>query len=221
MIKMHIFDMDHTLIEADCDVTWKEFLVSEKIAPPEALIEADKFFDDYNRGCMDQDKFNAFQLREFIGKTESEMAEISEAHFKKMILPNIRPMAEKQVEKVLAENLPCAILTSTNKVIARPVAEYFGIPELYGTALELVNGRYTGQISGTYCAGSGKCTILGQICAEKKISASDVAAYGDSVNDAPLLGAVGYPFAVSPSKKLLETAQQNNWTILDWRLDKI
>ena len=221
MISMHIFDMDHTLIEADCDVTWKEFLVSEKIAPPEALIEADKFFDDYNRGCMDQNKFNDFQLREFINRTEAEMAEISAAHFKKMILPNIRPLAEKQISEVLSKNLPCAILTSTNSVIARPVAEYFGIKELYGTLLELENGRYTGKISGTYCAGEGKCTVLKQICAGKNISPTDVAAYGDSVNDAPLLKAVGHPFAVSPSEKLRQIAEQNNWTILDWRLDKI
>ena len=213
--------MDHTLIEADCDVTWKEFLVAEKIAPPEALDEAERFFSDYNRGCLDQNAFNAFQLREFTGRTESEMAEISAAHFKKMILPNIRPLAMKQVARVLSEKLPCAIITSTNSVIARPVAEYFGIPELYGTVLEVENGRYTGKISGTYCAGTGKCTILQKICAEKNISASNVAAYGDSINDAPLLETVGYPFAVSPSEKLRQLALQNNWTILDWRLDKI
>ena len=43
MVLLHIFDMDHTLIEADCDVTWKQFLVSEGLAPASALAEADRF----------------------------------------------------------------------------------------------------------------------------------------------------------------------------------
>ena len=49
-IKIHFFDMDHTLINNDCDVSWKEFLTEEKIAPSNAMEIADKFFDDYNRG---------------------------------------------------------------------------------------------------------------------------------------------------------------------------
>ena len=73
MADLHIFDMDHTLIESDCDVTWKEFLVAERLAPESDLREAERFFDQYNRGCMDQDEFNAFQLREFIGRTPGEM----------------------------------------------------------------------------------------------------------------------------------------------------
>ena len=38
-LKAHFFDMDHTLINADCDVTWKEFMVAEKQAPESDLAE--------------------------------------------------------------------------------------------------------------------------------------------------------------------------------------
>ena len=42
-IKIHFFDMDHTLINNDCDVSWKEFLTEEKIAPSNAMEIADNF----------------------------------------------------------------------------------------------------------------------------------------------------------------------------------
>ena len=35
--EFYFFDMDHTLIDNDCDVSWKDFMVAEKLAPPEAL----------------------------------------------------------------------------------------------------------------------------------------------------------------------------------------
>ena len=113
MVLLHIFDMDHTLIEADCDVTWKQFLVAEGLAPASALAEADRFFEQYNQGCLDHDEFNAFQLREIAGLSQGEMAEISRKHFEKMILPNIRPAAEKYVRSCQSDGVPCVILSST------------------------------------------------------------------------------------------------------------
>lgn len=218
MIKLHIFDMDHTLIEADCDVTWKQFLVSEGLAPASALAEADRFFDQYNAGCLDQDEFNAFQLREFAGRTREEMAEISRRHFEKMIRPNIRSAAEKLVRSLLDSDVPCAILSSTNRELVAPVAEYFGITDFNGTVLEMLDGRFTGKIApGEFFAGAGKVMVLNRLCEKYAVTPNEVAAYGDSINDAKLLAAVGHPHAVSPSAALRTLAEANKWRILEWR----
>ncbi|MBR2345665.1 MAG: HAD-IB family hydrolase [Lentisphaeria bacterium] len=217
MVLLHIFDMDHTLIEADCDVTWKQFLVSEGLAPASALAEADRFFDQYNRGCLDHDEFNAFQLREIAGLGLEEMADISRRHFEKMILPNIRPAAEAYVKSCQASGIPCVILSSTNAMLVAPVAHYLGITEFYGSPLEMYNGRFTGKIAGGLFAGEGKVGVMKQLCAKYALTPASVAAYGDSINDAKLLAAVGTACAVSPSDALHELAVSNNWRILDWR----
>ena len=39
---IHFWDMDHTLIDNDCDVSWKEFLIAEGLAPA-----ADRELVDY------------------------------------------------------------------------------------------------------------------------------------------------------------------------------
>ena len=80
-IRAHFFDMDHTLIDADCDVTWKEFMLAEKLAPESAREQAEKFFEDYNLGRLDFEAFTRFQLAEFAGRTEAETAELCRRHF--------------------------------------------------------------------------------------------------------------------------------------------
>lgn len=219
-MELHVFDMDNTLIENDCDVSWKEFLVAEKQAPVSALDEAQFFFDQYNRGCLDQEAFAAFQLREFAGHTPDEMRVWCRKHFEVIVRPAVRNGAEKMIRQLQSEGKTCAIITSTNHYIAEPVAEYFGITELYGTPLELSNGRFTGKMAGGSFVGRGKVTVLNKLCEKFGIKAAAVTAYGDSINDVPMLEAAGRAFAVSPSAALREIAGAKNWTILDWRLDK-
>jgi phosphoserine phosphatase len=146
------------------------------------------------------------------------MAEISRRHFEKMIRPNIRAAAEKYVRSLLADGVHCAILSSTNRELVAPVAEYFGISEFHGTVLELQDGRFTGRIApGEFFAGAGKVMVMQRLCSKYGVTPAEIAAYGDSINDAKLLTAAGIPHAVSPSNSLRELAEQNNWRILDWR----
>ncbi|MBE6390157.1 MAG: HAD-IB family hydrolase [Lentisphaerae bacterium] len=217
---LHVFDMDNTLIENDCDVSWKEFLVAEKLAPQSALDEAQFFFDQYNRGCLDEEAFAEFQLREFAGHTPDEMRVWCKKHFEVIVRPAIRSKAKKYIDELKNAGHTCAIITSTNHYIAEPVAEFLGISELYGTPLELADGRFTGAMAGKSFVGRGKVMVLERLCAGLNISPSTVWAYGDSVNDIPMLEAAGRAFAVSPSAALQETAARKNWTILDWKLDK-
>ena len=135
----------------------------------------------------------------------------------KMIRPNVRGAAEKYLRSLLADGVPCAILSSTNRELVAPVAEYFNIKEFYGTPLEITDGRYTGKIAGGYFAGAGKVEVMQKLCAAHDVTPDSVAAYGDSINDAQLLAAVGFPHAVSPSEALKNLAESNKWRILDWR----
>ena len=113
------------------------------------LAEADRYFDDYNAGTLDVEEFYLFQFREFIGKTPEEMRPLAELHFEEYVRPHIYPEARKLVGSLLDAGFPVAILTSTNSVVAQPLAECLGIREVLGTTLELADGRYTGRITGT------------------------------------------------------------------------
>lgn len=211
------FDMDHTLIGADCDVTWKEFAVEHGLAPASALEEAERFFEDYNAGTMDVDAFLRFQLREFAGRSVEEVDELSRLHFRERILPHVYDDAMALVAELRDRGARLGILTSTNDRLARPVADYFGISLLAGTRLETEDGRCTGRIAGIYGAGAGKVRILRTLADDMKIPLSRFAYYGDSINDRDILEAVGFPHAVNPSGALRRVAEAAGWPVLNWK----
>jgi phosphoserine phosphatase len=53
-----------------------------------------------------------------------------------------------------------------------------------------------------------------QLCRDLGVSAADVAAYGDSGHDLPLLRAVGRPVAVRPAAALARVARSAGWEII-------
>lgn len=210
------FDMDHTLINHDCDVSWKQFVVKHGLAPESDLAEADRYFDDYNAGTLDVEEFYGFQFREFVGRTEPEMLELSNLHFREFVEPHIYAEGRRLVGSLLRQGSPVAILTSTNSIVARPIAEALGISEVLGTTLELRDGRFTGRITGLYGAREGKVAIAREWAARHGVTLADFAYYGDSVNDVQILEAVGFPNTVNPSGELRRIAEERNWPILNW-----
>ena len=213
---VYFFDMDHTLINNDCDVSWKHFAVKHKLAPESDLDEAERYFDDYNAGTLDVEEFYLFQFREFIGRTEAEMLGLARLHYDEFVKGRIYAEGRALVGSLLERGVPVAILTSTNSVIARPIADALGIREVYGTTLELKDGRFTGRITGTYGAREGKAEIAAKWAAGHGVTLADFAYYGDSVNDVQILEAVGFPNAVNPSGELRRIAAERNWPILTW-----
>lgn len=214
--RIFIFDMDHTLINADCDVTWKSYGVKHGIAPADALERANAFFDQYNAGTLDPQEFMNFQFSEFIGNTPEEMAVHAKRHFEEFILPHYYEKGKKVVDSLLARQVPVAILTSTNDVLARPVADFFGIETVMGTRLEVEHGVYTGRIVGEYGAGPGKIAPATAFAERHGATLADVEYYGDSINDRNILEAVGFPVAANPSAALRELAEAKQWRIVNF-----
>ena len=217
MIKEFWFDMDHTLMDNDCDVSWKEFLVKHGVAGREALAVADAFFADYNRGEMDHEAFIRFQLKEFAGRTPEEMGDLAWRHFEEYVKPKVYKKALALVEELRRQGVRTGILTATNTFIARPVAELFGVDGLLGTELELVDGRFTGRYVPPFGGSEGKVTIMAAYAGQAGLKMEEIAYFGDSINDRYILEAVGRATAVNPSAALAELASEKGWDIISFK----
>ena len=102
-------------------------------------------------------------------------------------------------------------------MISEPVRAFFGIRETAGPTLELdASGRFTGKLAGDYTLGPQKVVRMRQMAERLGVRQEDIAAYGDSAADIPLLSSVGHPFVVAPSEELRAAALERGWRILDW-----
>jgi len=212
--ELYFFDMDHTLIGNDCDVSWKEFLVEEGLASKDSLKKADFFFDEYIKGQLNFDEFLDFQLIEFAGKSVEYMTALAEKHFEKIVKSKIYHDARGIVAQALASGKVVSLLTATNDVIAAPVARELGIEHICSTTLEVTDGCYTGKIVGPYCGSEGKIDHAKIFCSKYSVELDQVKYYGDSISDQFILGAVGYPVVVNPGEELTDIASSNNWEII-------
>lgn len=217
--KVALFDMDHTLMDNDCDVSWKAFLIEKGIADASENDEADRFYRQYLEGRLDVDAFLGFQLRQFKGQTKDEMAPLLAEHFERYGRPKLYRDAVAEVERYREANAPTAIVTSTNEAIAAPAAAFLGIDELLATRLEFLDGRYTGAIVPPYYLAEGKLAPAIDFCRRHGATLDEAAYYGDSASDLPLLRAVGAPVAVNPSGALEAEARAKNWRIVWWDVD--
>lgn len=218
MIRARIFDMDGTLIRGDTDVSWQEFLIDNRLAPPEARAENERFYQRYLAGTLVPEGFLEFQFRVVIGRTEEEFRALAQRHFEERIRPMILRAARQYLDECRSAGERVALLSSTEATLVAPAAHELGIDEIIGTRLSVENGRVSGRLAGPYGLGAGKLECAAAWLREIGADWSEIAYYGDSYNDRYMLEKVGFPFAVNPDNRLRALAETRNWPILNWNL---
>jgi len=216
MALIHFWDMDHTIINNDCDVSWKEFMISKGLCGEEAREKADFFYEQYKNECLDIDEFLRFQLEEFKGNSIEHMRALCLEHCEKFVQEKVYSQAKEMISQQIANGELVCLLTATNRFIAEPVAALLGIDHILATELEIVNGKFSGSHEGIYCCAEGKIDHLKAFLTQHGGSIEDAVYYGDSSNDIVILDAVGHQFAVNPGDKLRSAAEQQNWEILSF-----
>jgi HAD superfamily hydrolase (TIGR01490 family) len=217
-LEIVFFDMDHTLIDNDCDVSWKQFLIEEGLADPAEMDDVHRFYDLYRQGRLPILDFVAFQLRQFTGRGEAEMCELAQRHFDRHVRPRIYPQARQAVEQARRAGAPTAILTATNRIVAEPLARELGMDHVLATELEVRDACFTGRIVEPYCYECEKVTKARALCQPLGLDLERAAYFGDSTSDIPMLDQVGQAVAVNPGDQLAAVAREKGWKIERWSL---
>lgn len=213
-----IFDLDNTLIAGDSDHRWGEFLCATgRVDANSFARENDAFYTAYQQGTLDIYAYLEFALRPIAGLSSAEVQTLQEQFIREWIAPILLPQAHDLIDRHRNAGDTLIIITATNTVVTRPIADLLGIDALLGCEAELKNGYYTGGIIGTPSFQEGKVSRLDDWLAEKKISMAGACFYSDSHNDLPLLERVDKPIAVDPDDKLAAIAKQRSWPIISLR----
>ena len=213
-----IFDLDNTLLSGDSDYLWGEFLVEQNIVDGESYQKSNQdFYDQYLAGTMDIFEFSAFQFKPLADNSMMDLIQWREQYLAEKIAPIILPAAQKLIAKHQQQGDTLLIITATNSFITAPIAAQLGIPNLIATEAEMINGVYTGKVSGTPSYQQGKVSRLNEWLLEHNQSLEGSYFYSDSHNDLPLLELVEQPIVVDADAKLLAIAKQRDWKVLSLR----
>ncbi|WP_428963422.1 HAD family hydrolase [Micromonospora fluostatini] len=166
-------------------------------------------------GTMSQVREAALAFIE--GWRVADMERLTEEIFDELMAPRIWAGTRRLAERHLAVGERVWLVSAAPVEIGRVIAARLGLTGAIGTVAEIVDGAYTGRLVGELMHGPAKAEAVAQLAAVEGLDLSRCAAYSDSVNDLPMLSAVGRAVAVNPDGALLRRARQHGWPVHDFR----
>ncbi len=219
LLKLALFDLDHTLLPIDSDYAWGQFACAIGWTDGEAFTSRnDAFFADYQAGVLDIHDYVRFATTAVRQQGARKAVKAHERFMQDVVQPAIHPQARALVAAHQAAGDAVVIVTATNEFVTRPIAAAFGVPELIAVELETgADGWITGEIRGTPSFREGKVTRVANWLAVRGLGwdDADITFYSDSMNDLPLLERAQHPVATNPSDGLRALARERGWRILD------
>jgi HAD superfamily hydrolase (TIGR01490 family) len=211
----------NTLLAGDSDYNWSLFLISEGLLDAKTHQDRnEQFYQDYKNGCLNITEFLAFQLKPLSEHSKQFLDELHVKYMDKVIRPMMTKKAQALVDEHKAAGDLCVVITATNSFVTKPIATAYGIEHLLGSDPEMVNGQYTGGVTGVPTYKEGKVIRLNQWLEARgsKLSDYDVSYfYSDSHNDLPLMKLVTNPVAVDADETLTAYAKAQAWPAISLR----
>lgn len=214
-MNLALFDLDNTLLAADSDHAWAQFLIEEGVLHAhEYDAKNEWFYERYKDGTLDIHEFLDFQLKPLAGRPRAQLDAWHQQFMQRKIRPAIVPRAAELIAS--HSDALTAIVTATNRFITEPIAAELGVPNLLATDIEEVDGLFTGRPRGTPTFREGKIHRVNEWLAALGFRLEDFESwfYSDSLNDLPLLALVDHPVAVDPDATLRAHAQERGWPVI-------
>lgn len=220
-MKLTLFDLDHTLLPIDSDYAWGVFTTTNGwVDPAEFSQQNERFYAQYQAGTLDIHEYVRFATAAIKRQGEEKFADAHRQFMQDVVRPAIGAPALSLLQRHREAGDTVLIVTATNELITRPIADAFEVQELIAVELQrdvAPGGWITGEIKGVPSMREGKVTRVQAWLAASSLTWADVDStfYSDSINDLPLLEQVRHPVATNPDDRLRAIAVARGWRILD------
>jgi HAD superfamily phosphoserine phosphatase-like hydrolase len=115
---------------------------------------------------------------------------------------------------MMNEHCITTLVTGQPIEVARAIARKLGITDCTGTELEVRNGVYTGRVLVNNSVFHQKRRSILALADKYRTFIKKSFAFGDTAEDAIMLGAVRVPVAVNPNKELEQIAHNRGWIVI-------
>ena len=210
------FDLDKTIIATSSSTAFsKPFYAGGLITKRDVLRTAYAQFL-YLIGGADADqteRMRAHLSDLVVGWDVAQVSSIVSETIHEHITPTVFAEAVELIAAHHAAGRDVVIVSASGTEVVAPIADMLGADHVIATRMDIVDGRYTGDIA-FYAYGEHKATAVREIAEREGYDLSASYAYSDSITDEPLLAAVGHAAVVNPDRVLRRLAVDKGWDVL-------
>lgn len=212
--RLAIFDLDLTLLNADCEQIWCYFMARKGIVDETFLLMLRKYIYDYDAGSLNYAEYEYFLQQPLVRRSADEVQELI-GEYLNDVEQLFRPNMLKRLEEHRQNGDELLLASASDSLLVEPIAQHLQIPNLICTQLELKNGVPTGRLAEEPLFRERKAQAIQKWIKAKQFSLQGSWGYSDSHNDLAFLKLVEHPVAVTPDSTLRQYAQEHGWQIID------
>ncbi|HEY8474083.1 MAG TPA: HAD-IB family hydrolase [Natronosporangium sp.] len=215
------FDVDNTLLQGASIYWFARGLAARKYISAGDLLRYAarqlrfRVVATEHTGHMDIARRSALAF--VAGWRVNDMERLAEEIYDELMAERIWPGTRALAQLHLDAGQRVWLVTAAPVELGRVIANRLGLTGAIGTVAEVEHGTYTGELVGDLMHGPAKADAITKLAAAEGLDLARCAAYSDSINDLPMLTAVGHPVAVNPDAALRREARRRGWEIRDFR----
>lgn len=219
------FDLDNTLIRGASIYHLARGLYAKGVLGPSDLVSylvtQAKFQATGKENKSDFAKVAANTLSFVQDRSAAELSALIDEIVEDVLADKMWPGTIELAERHLAAEHEVWLVSATPIELARAIANRLGLTGAIATESEIVDGNYTGKLSGSPLHGPAKARAVSELAKVRNLDLKNSYAYSDSANDIPMLSLVGQVSVVNPDAQLRNFALVNQWSIFDFKKDHV
>jgi HAD superfamily hydrolase (TIGR01490 family) len=210
------FDLDKTIIAKSSTLAFSKPFQAGGLITRRAMLRSTYAQFVYLVGGADHDqmeKMRGFMSALCAGWDVATVREIVADTLHNIVDPIVYDEAVSLIEEHHAAGRDVVIVSTSGSEVVEPIGEMLGADRVVATRMEIVDGRYSGEIE-YYAYAEEKARAIEDLADLVGYDLAECYAYSDSVTDAPMLRAVGHPHAVNPDRELRKVAVAEGWPVV-------
>jgi len=210
-----IFELDSTLIDADCASLWTRFLHQHLGRPPLDEVLADmRLLHAFHHGMLGWEQYQQLTIEPLQGISLSDGELLGHQFVERWLLPVLRPQAIGLLELHRQQRDTLVLLSASVEPWVNLLASQLEIEFSMGIELEVSRGCYTGRPLEQGNPQQQQLCRLRRRFADAAVQRQHAYGYCGSHADLPVLEWVTHPRATNPNTYLRNIARRRGWPIL-------